>query len=226
MPVLVDQGGWPIAALMAPRLLEKVVAAGRLADFADGALIHSRGEASVGLSIVIEGAVRFGLLSEGGDYVELSTLRAGHCFGEATVFADLPRIYSAWAVGETSIRTLSPPVVDRFIASEPEFVMALLKATTRRLYTALEFSHDLRRLPTYVHAAKLINAMRRRVGDVVDCRQSDLADTLGVSRVAIGASLKRLQDEGVIRLGYGKIHIDDGKKLDAWLAAKDRDVIA
>lgn len=223
MADLMDFGGWPLADLLPGKTLRKVEASGRRSVFSDGELVHSRGDAATGLSIIVEGAVRFGLVSAAGGYIEMSRMGVGHCFGEATIFADMPRVYDAWAEGETVIRVLKAPAVWRLVDEEPDFRRALLKATTRRLYNALEFSHDLRRLPTHVHAAKLINAMRLRAEDkrFVEMKQTDLAGTLGVSRVAIGAALSKLRAAGVIRLGYGRIFIDDLEKLDRWLADQD-----
>lgn len=223
MADLMDFGGWPLAGLLSAETLRKIEASGRRFAFSDGELVHSRGDAATGLSIIVEGAVRFGLVSASGGYVEMSRMGAGHCFGEATIFADMPRVYDAFAEGETVICVLPARAIWRLVDEEPDFTHALLKATTRRLYNALEFSHDLRRLPTHVHAAKLINAMRLRAEDTkfVEVKQTDLADTLGVSRVAIGAALSKLQAAGVIRLGYGRIWIDDPEKLERWLAEQD-----
>jgi CRP-like cAMP-binding protein len=223
MTDLMDFGGWPLAGLLPEKTRRKIEASGRRFAFSDGELVHSRGDAAIGLSIIVEGAVRFGLVSAAGGYVEMSRMGPGHCFGEATIFAGMPRVYDAWADGETVIRVLTEAAVWRLVDEEPDFTHALLKATTRRLYDTLEFSHDLRRLPTHVHAAKLINAMRLRAEDkrFVEVKQTDLADTLGVSRVAIGAALSKLQAVGVIRLGYGRIWVDDPVKLEGWLANKD-----
>jgi len=223
MADLIDFGGWPLLSLLEASLKEKILSAGRRLAFEDGALIHSRGDASPGLSLIVDGAVRFGLIGEAGDYIEMSLLGAGHCFGEATLFAGLPRAYDASAIGETHIRELSPAMVARLIDDEPDFAHALLRATTRRLYDALEFSHDLRRLPSYVHAAKLIASMLKGAGDPnsIAATQSDLADTLGLSRVQMGACLKRLEGEGLIRRGYGRIHVDDAARLETFLAAHD-----
>ena len=54
--------------------------------------------------------------------------------------------------------------------------------------------------------------------NVVYCRQQDLAFTFGLSRVSIGKSLKKLQDDGLIELGYGCIHFPDPAKLEHWLS--------
>jgi CRP-like cAMP-binding protein len=48
---------------------------------------------------------------------------------------------------------------------------------------------------------------------VVQLAQEDLAAMLGVSRQTTNALLKALQEQGVVRLGYGEIEILDVLRL-------------
>ena len=48
---------------------------------------------------------------------------------------------------------------------------------------------------------------------VVQLAQEDLAAMLGVSRQTTNALLKALQEQGVVRLGYGEIEILDAQRL-------------
>jgi len=99
----------------------------------------------------------------------------------------------------------------------------MLEATTQRLYTSLGFLDDQRRLPLKLRMAKVIATMARsaRRENVVSCNQSDLAFTLGVSRVSAGKALSELQRAGFIRLGYGQIDIVDAASMNAWIARSD-----
>ena len=97
----------------------------------------------------------------------------------------------------------------------------MLEATTQRLYSVLDFLDDVRRLPLKVRAAKLISGMARtskRPG-MIEGNQSDLAFTLGVSRVSIGKALAALQQEGILALGYGYVFVPDLARLERWIAA-------
>ncbi len=222
MADLLDFGSGPLVSLLPGPLAARLSAAASVIDYDDGETIHSRGDAKPGLSIIRSGAVRFATPGADGSYVTTSILGPGHCFGEATLFARLPRAYDAVAVGRTAIEQISKPRFDRIFDEEPALARALVVAMTQRLYSVLDFLEDVRRLPLDVRTAKLIAGMARSAKQTkeIECNQSDLAFTLGVSRVSIGKALARLQDEGLITLGYGRIGVPDRKNLSDWIAAR------
>lgn len=222
MADLLDFDSRPFLSLLPEGLAAQLKAAAVRVGYEDGETIHSRGDAKPGLSIVRSGAVRFATLGADGSVVTISILGPGHCFGEATLFAHLPRTHDASAVGRTAIDQIPKARFDRIFDREPMLARLLLEATTQRLYAVLELLDDLRRLPLPVRAAKMIAGMARsakRAGEV-ECNQSDLAFTLGVSRVSIGKALAQLQDEGLIELGYGRIFVPDARALGAWIAER------
>lgn len=222
MPDLLTLGDEPVAALLPPEIAANLAAAGTRMRYPDGRLIHGRGDDKPGFSIVVEGAVRFvKRLSDGGALTN-SVLGPGHSFGEATIFAGTGRAYDAVAVGETIVDQIPKAAFERSLAEEPALARAMLVSTTRRLYAVLAFLDDLRSLPLETRAAKLINGMAASAKDPmrVECRQSDLAFTLGVSRVSIGKALGSLKDAGLIELGYGEIRIPDRAALERWITAR------
>lgn len=222
MADLLDFDSRPFASLLPDPLAARLSAAAVRVDYDDGETIHSRGDAKPGLSIIRSGAVRFAIPGVDGSYLSTSVLGPGHCFGEATLFAHLPRTHDASAVGRTAIDQIPKARFDRIFDEEPALARLLLEATTQRLYAVLDLLDDLRRLPLMVRAAKMIAGMARsakRKGEV-ECNQSDLAFTLGVSRVSIGKALAQLQDEGLIELGYGRIFVPDAGALGAWIAGR------
>ena len=222
MADLLDFGSTPLLSLLPEGIAGRLSAAASVVEYYDGETIHSRGDAKPGLSIIRSGAVRFANPGVDGSYVTTSILGEGHCFGEATLFARLPRAYDAIAEGQTVIQQITKTRFDRIFNEEPELARALVVAMTQRLYSVLDFLEDVRRLPLDVRTAKLIYGMERSAkhSGAVECSQSDLAFTLGVSRVSIGKALARLQDEGLIDLGYGRIGVPDRENLSDWIAER------
>ncbi|PQA85957.1 Crp/Fnr family transcriptional regulator [Hyphococcus luteus] len=220
MADLLDFDSRPLLSLLPEGLAARLSAAATPVDYDDGETIHSRGDDKPGLSIIQSGAVRFAIPGADGSYITTSILGPGHCFGEAILFAHLPRAYDAIAVGETRVEQISKPRFDRIFDEEPALARLMLEATTQRLYAVLEFLDDVRRLPLLVRTAKMIAGMARSAknAEEVECSQSDLAFTLGVSRVSIGKALSGLQDERLIVLGYGRIGVPDRAALDQWIA--------
>ncbi len=219
MADLLSSGDPPLMDLLPARLSRRLLEAGVERRFGAGARIHGRGDEKPGLSIIREGEVRFSKTRRDGSETTLTTLSPGHTFGEATLFADMDRAYDAHAVGDTVIVQVGKARFDRILDDEPALARIFLAALTRRLYSALGFLDDLRTLPLPVRAAKLIAGMLHPAGDeaAAACRQSDLAFTLGVSRVSIGKALGALQDDGLIELGYGYITVPSVSRFGTWI---------
>lgn len=217
-----DFGAQSLTDLLSPRLRDRLNKAATVITYDDGETIHLRGDAKPGLSIVRGGAVRFSNPGVDGSMITTSVMGPGHCFGEATLFAQLPRTQDATAVGETTIEQISKLKFDQVFDDEPKLARLMLEATTQRLYSVLEFMDDLRRLPLNVRAAKLIASMGVSSKDagIVSCNQADLAFMLGVSRVSIGKALSTLQEADVVTIGYGKVNIPDAVRLDQWIAVR------
>jgi len=207
-----------LSLLPAP-LVDKVTQAGTIIKYSDEQLIHSRGEIKPGLSIVRSGAVNVGVYGADGKFLMVAKLGPGETFGEFTIFTDLPRTHDIAAVGDTQVYQIPS---SRFMAlydKEPEISKALLKATLLRTHMLLETLDSMRRLPLLECTAKLLLTMYQSSGELnpLKCRQSELAYTLGVSRVSLGKALKELTKLGLIELGYSQITINNPAELDSWL---------
>ena len=209
----------PLLPLLSDEVTAVMVAAGRSNQFEDGRLIHSRGGGRPGLSVILSGRVKFGVYRENGTYIQTGALGEGHCFGEATLFANKPRAYDAEAMGQTTILDISKPRFNALFDQYPEFARALLITLTTRLYDALDFADDLRGLALEVRVAKhlvrIINS-GGMIDDAIPMRQVDLAYALGISRVSVGKALDTLQDHHLITLGYGEIKILNPTLLANW----------
>ena len=218
MADLLDFGMTALGDLLTPRLAQRLRAGGSPVRYADRALIHARGDVRPGLSMV-----RFGNPGSDGSYIVITVMGPGQCFGEFSLFADLPRTHDAVAIGETVVDQISRTAFDAILAEEPELSRIMLTAVTGRLHAAMELIDDMRRLPLPVRAAKLIWQMSRsssRPSACVRCTQTELAFALGVSRVSSGKALAVLQKLGLVEPGYGQIGIPDRDRLEAWISAR------
>lgn len=221
MADLLDFGMTALGDLLTPRLAARLRAGGTPVRYADRALIHARGDIKPGLSMVRTGSVRFGNPGSDGSYIVITVMGPGQCFGEFSLFADLPRTHDAVAIGDTVVDQISRTAFDAILAEEPELSRIMLTAVTGRLHAAMEMLDDMRRLPLAVRAAKLIRQLAGASArpDLVRCTQTELAFALGVSRVSSGKALGRLQALGLVEPGYGQIGIPDLDRLTSWIAA-------
>lgn len=181
--------------------------------------MQSRGDRDQAFSIIREGAVCFGKNDSDGRFIALAVLEAGQCYGEFTIFAGLPRTHDGFAQGDTVVSHISKPVFDRLLLDRPDFAAPIIRLQTLRLHSALEWADDLRRYPLRFRLGKqLMIMLSARPGCRLDVTQAELAELLGVSRVAISKVLQEYRKRGFIRLVYGGLEVADMAGFKSWLA--------
>jgi CRP-like cAMP-binding protein len=207
-------------SLLSTRVKNKIIDRANLARYQAGQLIHNRGERKPGLSIVKSGSVQVGVNGSDGTFVMVAQLGVGQCFGEFTIFTDLPRTHDISAITQTEIYQISHDDFLKLYRQEEELSAALLRVTLLRNHLLLEMLDALRRLPLLERTASVLLSMSASSGtpNHLVCRQEELAFAIGVSRVSLGKSLKRLARQNLIRIGYGEIQFPDRKALENWVS--------
>lgn len=190
--------------------------------YTDGQLIQTRGDAKPGLSVVQSGAVKAGIHGADGVFAMAFILGPGQTFGEFTLYAGLPRTHDMTAMGPTSIDHIS---ANRFMAlydGEPAISRAMLSTALIRSHLLLEILDAMRRLPMRERTAKILLTLMQSAGtpDAFKCRQSDLAFTLGVSRMSLSTALKQLAALGLVETGYGEVRLPEPDRMADWVARK------
>ncbi|MEL6371789.1 MAG: Crp/Fnr family transcriptional regulator [Pseudomonadota bacterium] len=201
--------GRPLIEILPESEVSWLRRAARWRTFQDGRMIHMRGDTRAGLSFIDKGCVRFGNPGTDGSYVVASTMGPGECFGEATLFADLPRTHEAVAVGAATIGMIKREVLLERLDASPVLARAMLTVVTSRLYGVLHVLDDAQRLTMPVRLAK--HLLQVGAKGIVSLTQQQLADRLGVSRVTISKALTMLAEEDLINRGYGRILLRTGK---------------
>ena len=137
------------------------------------------------------------------------------------MFAGLPRLQNLRAVGETTVLHIPGRQFLQLFHREPDVARALLAIALRRIHFMMEFMDGQRRWPLRVRIAHLLlTSVEDRTQTEehrINCRQEDLAEMLGVSRVAVSKALRSLQADGLITMGYGYVELNDVQRLLAWL---------
>jgi CRP-like cAMP-binding protein len=130
-------------AELAEAELERLADATQLVEHAAGSFIFRRGESGPGLMVLVSGVVEVGIEREHGQWLLLSTFRAGDFFGEMALFDGGVRSASALAVtssrvlaiaGEGLIAQLTPQLTKRMLSE--------IAARVRRTDAALAQASD------------------------------------------------------------------------------------
>ncbi len=191
---------------------------GQRRSYADGELIHNRGDAASSMAIVIRGQVNLMRLQADGTHTFVSAIKVGQHFGDIVMLGHRRRSHDAIAQGEVEIDHYDAAAFE-LIQTNQELVRALYRITALRLSGSMAMSDDLRSLSRDVHLAKILLAMWQREGGQTTfaCTQEDLAGLLGTSVMSLSKYLASLKQAGLVETGYRQIRILDPTVLKAWL---------
>ena len=187
------------------------------AEYGKGTIIERHGEVATHVSLIRSGLVRLQLSEPDGSLFNLSILGVGSTFGETAMFLNLPVQFDAYSETDVTISRITHETVNDFLMSHPQFARALLEIAYARAHTMLKYIGESINTPLDIRVAKFLAMMchNGEEGDIVHCRQADLAHALGVSRVSMGKSLKALERRGLVKLGYGKIFVSSPAALES-----------
>lgn len=185
-----------------------------------GEHLFFRGDPPDGLYAMLEGSLRVSGVTEAGKEAILSLVDAPSWFGEIALFDRLPRTHNA--VAEGLVRVLHVPQRDLLglLERAPHFWRELGVLMALRLRLTFISMEDLALLPAEARLARRLvwlveaSALTPSEGPcVVPISQSQLGLMLSLSRQTTNQVLQALQDQGVLRVAYGRIEVLDRDRL-------------
>ena len=198
--------------------LESVGRGMRTRRFRRGEVIFHLGDPGDALFIVMSGAIKIMIPSDGGDEAILATLRAGDVFGELAVLDGAPRSATATALEATETLVLPRTQFRELLATEPairDALLASLASELRRLTNHVEELHFLDitgRLASRLVRLATESGSKDADGTVrlgSPLTQGDLAAMIGCTRQSVNKLLGMFTDDGLIRLDRDSIVILD-----------------
>jgi CRP/FNR family cyclic AMP-dependent transcriptional regulator len=204
-------------------LLSRLPAPGRDAFLANatsrawarGELAIRDGDDAASLMVITSGHLLVRLLTPAGEQVALSVLGPGDVLGEVgLVSRRRARTADALALDPVTALVLPRAEFDRVRRSAPEvddFVMELMARRIDRLSHRVAEAHHA---PVQQRVARRLYEVSRLYltgeGPVqVPLTQDDIAGLAGATRPTVNVALRRLERDGVIRLGRGRIELLD-----------------
>lgn len=194
---------------LSARELAQLSARATVQHFSGGQFIQHQGDPGDAFWAVVDGHVTIGRHSEDGVFTHFAVLAAGDLFGELAFFTGMLRQVDAIAEDSASLISIDRLLLRQLMAADVGWAELLLRSLSRQLASALDTIDAERRLSTAERLAHLLVTMARNSVDcaTVDATQQQLADLLGVSRVALGMALGRLASRGQVERGYRQIRL-------------------
>lgn len=183
--------------------------------------LYLRGSPPDALFCVDAGIVRLSVTSAGGREAVLGLVTAGHWFGEASLFTGEARGHDAVAVVDSQVLVVPRATLHDLVDDRPNYLLQFLRLMGLRYRWTLARMDDsrLQNLPARL-AGTLAEACRTEAErSTVESRghvtiaQEDLAHILGASRQSINKVLKSWERQGILRVTYRNIIVNDLQSL-------------
>jgi CRP/FNR family transcriptional regulator, cyclic AMP receptor protein len=167
---------------------------------------------------VVSGLARMGIVSRGGKATSFAGLTAGAWFGEGTVLKDEARRYDVVALRDTRLAMMDRNTFFWLFENSVAFNRFLVRQLNERVgqfIGALE--HD-RMLDATSRIARSIASLFNPIlyPDMtrhIEITQEEIGALSGISRQIANQCLKRLEQEGLLRLEYGGVTIIELERL-------------
>lgn len=194
---------------------DELLAAGKEVRYRSGQTIHRRGDRDRSLQVILEGKVSFSRLDAEGRQVNGAVFGPGESFGEIPLLTGRPRTHDAVAVGVVRLLHISNSVFRDLLSRRPDLRDRLFAELAERLVRVADRLDSALRLSVSQRVAQyLVAEVEQGEGkQALDVRQADIADSLGVTREAVAAALRRFRNAGIVETRYRAIYVVDLEAL-------------
>jgi CRP/FNR family transcriptional regulator, cyclic AMP receptor protein len=185
-----------------------------------GGLVHGPSEAADTSWLVLEGSLIVCWPNSAGENVPVGAIGVGSFYCAAALVDRGVTVTQAGAERDTVAATMPSSTFGAIARADPALSAIIPNLLLQRFEAALSFTAEAAsaRLPQRLVRRLLAQALA--VGPdlsnrVVELRvsQTDLARMLGASRSKVNEELRRLEDAGFIRIGYGRIDLLQSRSL-------------
>ena len=215
----------PWRDIASPELGAALAAIGRQRALADGELLYARGDPGSELYGVGSGFIRLAAQTQDGEEALLGLYPPGSWFGEMSLFDELPRPTSAYAVGQTELLVVSAAALRRMLDGKPLWYRDFARVLCNKLrislahiestYLPLSVRIVLRLLDLAQAYGQPLDGEAGAGGIVIGLRlpQEDLARMLGLTRQSVNKELRGLESSGWLHIQRGRITLLDPAAL-------------
>lgn len=181
--------------------------------------VFRQNETQKGIFLILSGGVRVFYAAPSGREITRAYWFAGNFIGGPDVFARTRNMWSAVAIRDTSLLLLPSATLHSLCASMPNLALGLIEAMVfkGRCYAAMAQMLGTRTVSERLTRVLLLLAemygikTEEGVTISVPITHEEISHMVGATRQWVTVGLKRLQSDGIIKVGRGKLLI---KNLD------------
>jgi len=206
-----------------PELRTVLEGCGHHRTYSDGQEIFTEGAKADFLPIVISGGVKMIRSPDVGKEVIIGIFHEGEMFAVPPVFDGGPYPASAFAVEDTELLQINRSDFLRLLSDRPEFAVATISWMSEMLREKTSIIRNLaiaspeRRIGNVL--IKLTEAQEKPCPVKISVRRQDIAEMASLTTETTIRAIRRLANQGLVRIVHGKIIIDQVEPLQHFVAS-------
>lgn len=200
----------------------KFLSVARLVHLQEGEYFYKSGDDANGLFGLLKGDAHILMQNDAGQEEVFHQVTTGFWVGDLALLSRQKRLVSVRCLSETTTVHLPAKRLLRLTQNDPEIWQALYHLTYLNMALALNIvGRSLGHSPS----GRVYKALQRLQRDAVSSGENNadwvritqcrLAEVSGVSAPTVQRVLKKLQQDGAVEIGYGKIRIVNAAPLTA-----------
>jgi CRP-like cAMP-binding protein len=181
--------------------------------FPSGSVVFREGDPGDALYLIESGQIDICVISPDGRNLTLNTLGTGDVLGEIALLDNGARTATAAVRSEATLNVIARSQLRSAIMRNPEVALEIMKLAGKRLRWVSGLLEDRHFHPLSVRLARRILALTGQSGDAarktLKISQSELADHVGATRVAVANVIGEWRDAEIISSSRGNLTILD-----------------
>lgn len=202
----------PLFNGLEPFYITDIIAKGEVRSWPTGTQVIIEGESGDAVYFIISGRVKVTLYGEEGREIVLSLLNEGDMFGEMSIIDDKPRSANVEAIKELECLVVSKTAFIDYLSTHHKVYMRFFAYLTGRLREATRQIGGLALLDvcgriahTLIGMSKEGASTQEKVVAIERPTHEELAAMIGSSREVVSRALKKMTQEGYIKIEKGRI---------------------
>ena len=211
---ILEERGW--LADRTPDVRARLRGIAQVLTYRPGEPLFIVGESPRGVYGIARGALDISIPREDGQEIVVHRAQTGFWVGDLALFSSQPRLITATAATDTVAAFLPKPRLSKLLEQYPELILDFYMLSHRNVATTLQLMANLSIPGSEARIAlRLLIYDQRQTKDQdwIPLSQEKMAQVTALSLPTVQRTLRRLEEAGVVELGYGRLRIRDREKL-------------
>lgn len=205
---------------LAAEQITKITDHAQLIDFSKGTSVFNRGEAAVGLYILLDGQLKLGVTSPQGSEKIISIVTPGESFGEAILFLERQFPVYAQATLDSHVLLIPKNLIFSMLDNDAMFARKMLAGLSVRMHQLVQ---DIEMLSLQSCSQRFIGYLLQMSANTSDASnitlpasKTTIASLLNLTPETLSRTMAKLQQQGLIEVNGKDVMIIDVKKLRSY----------